>query len=68
MAFRTLEISNEAEIHIKDGQLEVTNKKRYSIDTYRRFVNYYGSWSKYTFINNGHIYSFTEQSGNCNAR
>ncbi|MDD6401466.1 MAG: type II CRISPR-associated endonuclease Cas1 [Lachnospiraceae bacterium] len=26
MAFRTLEISNEAEIHIKDGQLEVTNK------------------------------------------
>ena len=25
MAFRTLEISNEAEIHIKDGQLEVTN-------------------------------------------
>lgn len=26
MAFRTLEISNEAESHIKDGQLEVTNK------------------------------------------
>ena len=26
IAFRTLEISNEAEIHIKDGQLEVTNK------------------------------------------
>lgn len=26
MAFRTLEISNEAEIHIKDGQLKVTNK------------------------------------------
>ena len=26
MAFRTLEFSNEAEIHIKDGQLEVTNQ------------------------------------------
>lgn len=26
MAFRTLEISSEAEIHIKDGQLEINNK------------------------------------------
>ena len=27
MAFRTLEISNAAEIHIKEGQLEISNKE-----------------------------------------
>ena len=27
MAFRTVEISNEAEIHIKEGQLEITNEE-----------------------------------------
>lgn len=31
MAFRMLENSKESEIHIKDGQLEATNKNGFSI-------------------------------------
>ena len=49
MGYRTLEISTSCEIHIKEGQLEVTSKS----DN--------GSWSKYKAVNHGFINTKSKQ-------
>ena len=55
MGYRTLEISSSCEIHIIEGQLEVTSDSGSILIPNRGFKSDNGSWSKYQTVNYGFI-------------
>jgi len=44
MGFRTLEISHAAEIHIKEGQLEITTDDGIAVVPIEGLESDYGTW------------------------
>ena len=55
MGYRTLEISSSCEIHIKEGQLEVTSDSGSILIPIEDLSQIRGSWSKYKTINYGFV-------------
>ena len=63
MAFRIIEISHDAELHIKNGQLEITQGGRNISYSHRRYWADYDDWTQYTAFYHGFVDIEWKQSG-----